>query len=355
MRTGSRQPAVHGLLATLIACIALSAAVRAQSFDLEEVAPGVYAVSPRPGVPAGANAAFIVNHDHVVVVDTHMRPSFARDLLAEIRARVGLPVRYVVNTHWHPDHTQGTQAYTAAFPGDVTILSHAITREEIATLGLRRLEVDRARLPRDIAMLRERLGPLEASTPAGAEVARIRRRIAEQEAFLRELRQTRLVLPHLTFSRVLGLHGSDRRIQLLYFGSGHTGGDTVVYLPAEKVAIVGDLVTGGPPFARDGYPAAWGETLSRIQGLDIDVIVPGHGRVRRGKGVIEDRARFLESALGVIGRGLADGWTVDRIAAAIDLDGYRDTFDPEPPDAPWRGWMRMLVERAIAEDSTGRN
>lgn len=322
-------------------------------FDLEEVAPGVYAVSPRPGIPAGANAAVIVNADEVIVVDTHMRPSFARALRDQIRTLTALPIRYVINTHWHPDHTQGNQAYVGAFPKGVTLLSHAIARQEIATLGVRRLAQDRERLPREIAAWRSQLDRLEAeaATDAGTrqEAARLQRRIAEAAAFLRELELVELVLPNLTFERSLTLHTSSRRIQLLYFGRGHTRGDAVVYLPTDKVLMIGDLVTGGPPFARDGYPGEWVRTLSRIQRLDVEVIVSGHGRVMRGKQVLADRIRFLEDALQVIRAGLDRGHGVDQIAAAIDLDSYRGTFDPEPPEQPWRGWMRMLVERAIAE------
>lgn len=315
-----------------------------QSFDLEEVAAGVYAAIPRPEVAAGANAAVIVNEDDVVVVDTHMRPSFARDLLNQVRAITSHPVRFVVNTHWHPDHTQGNQAYLGAFPSGSVFLSHRATREDVATLGVERLERDRARLPGEIAQL-------EAELPAlsGPAADRTRRLIAEQRAFLEELRSIELVLPAVTFDRSVTLHRPERKIQVLFFGRGHTRGDAVVYLPQERVAIVGDLVTGGPPFARDGYPFEWVETLSQLAQLEIEVIVPGHGRVRRGAQVIQDRIRFLGDALGIVRRGWVEGKSVAQMAAEIDIDSYRHTFDPEPPGRPWREWMHTLVERAVAE------
>ncbi|PYU17216.1 MAG: hypothetical protein DMG29_02145, partial [Acidobacteria bacterium] len=101
----------------------------AQSFDIIRVADGVYAAIGKPGV--FSNGAFIVNKDEVVVVDTHLRPSWARDLIAEIRKVTDKPVRYVVDTHWHPDHVQGNQAYVSAFGPTVEYLAQHNTRDDI--------------------------------------------------------------------------------------------------------------------------------------------------------------------------------------------------------------------------------
>ena len=102
---------------------------RAQSFDIVKVADGVYAAIGKPGV--FSNGAFIVNKEDVVVVDTHLRPSWARDLIADIRKVTDKPVRYVVDTHWHPDHVQGNQAYVSVFGPGVEYLAQHNTREDI--------------------------------------------------------------------------------------------------------------------------------------------------------------------------------------------------------------------------------
>src|ERR1700676_230188 len=96
-------------------------------FDFTQVAPGVYAVIAKNG--ASSNGAFIVNQDDVVVVDTQIRPSWARDVIAEIKKVTNKPVRYVINTHWHRDHVQGNQEYLDAYPG-VTIIQHELARED---------------------------------------------------------------------------------------------------------------------------------------------------------------------------------------------------------------------------------
>src|SRR5713101_8848957 len=100
---------VSRLVLALLLVLAAAPLVQAQSFDIIPVADGVYAAIGRAGV--ASNGAFIVNKDDVVVVDTHYRPSWARDLIAEIKKVTDKPVRYVVDTHWHNDHVQGNQAY----------------------------------------------------------------------------------------------------------------------------------------------------------------------------------------------------------------------------------------------------
>ena len=104
------------------------------AFDIVKVAEGVYAAIGRPNAPMaiGCNAAIIINQDDVLVVDTHLTPSAARALLAEIRKLTDKPVRYVVNTHWHNDHTQGNQAYFSVFLDGVEFISSHATREDIA-------------------------------------------------------------------------------------------------------------------------------------------------------------------------------------------------------------------------------
>jgi cyclase len=294
-----------------ILCIFAAADGRTGELVLNEIANGVFAVLAPAGHPGEANAGFIVMNDAVLVIDTHMVPEAARELVAKIETITPLPVRYVINTHWHPDHTHGNASYVAAFGSDTIFISHTTTRADIATLGSEALARNRVKI---------------------AALAKVE-----------------LVLPNLTFSSALHLHMANRRIQLLFFGRGHTRGDIVVYLPDDELAFVGDLVTGGPPFARDGYPFAWISTLQALQQLDIQTVVAGHGNIWRGNQVLGDRIRFLQHATEVIRDGESSGQGPGEIGAAIDLDAYRDTFEPEPESAPWLSWMHMLVERGLLE------
>src|SRR2546425_9071438 len=195
---------------------------RAQSFDIIRVADGVYAAIGKPGV--FSNGAFIVNKDDVVVVDTHLRPSWARDLIAEIRKVTDKPVRYVVDTHWHPDHIQGNQAYVSAFGPMVEYLAQHNTRDDILGKAIPSVQEQLTKdVPEAIQRLEKALAegkdsrgnPLTAETRAESES-----QLASLQRYLEELKQSQITLPTLTFDRSLILHKPDRAIHIYYFGKG---------------------------------------------------------------------------------------------------------------------------------------
>src|SRR5689334_1317551 len=93
-----------------------------------EIAPGIYSAVGTPSSNAGSNSAVIVNRDDVVVVDSHMTPESGRALLRDIQTLTDKPVRFLVNTHFHYDHTDGNQA----FASPVDIIGHEYTRARLS-------------------------------------------------------------------------------------------------------------------------------------------------------------------------------------------------------------------------------
>ncbi|HEY7514324.1 MAG TPA: MBL fold metallo-hydrolase [Vicinamibacteria bacterium] len=245
-------------------------------FDLKKVADGVYAALARPRTPINCNAAVIVYDEGVLVVDTHSRPSSARALIDQIKAVTEKPVRYAVDTHFHWDHAQGSQAYPVAFPRQVAIVASEATRESLKTEGLVRVKQQIEQAPTQIADRQKRL----AEEKDSAARARLQDEIGQYESYLAELQSMELVLPDLTFDKSLILHRPDRDIVLLFLGRGHTAGDVVAYLPQQKVVATGDLLHGWMPFMGDGYPPEWVATLDQLGKLDFEWIVGGHGDVK---------------------------------------------------------------------------
>jgi cyclase len=245
-------------------------------FDLKKVADGVYAALARPRTPINCNAAVVVYDEGVLVVDTHSRPSSARALIEQIKTVTDKPVRYAVDTHFHWDHAQGAQAYPVAFPRQVAIVASEATRDNLKTEGLVRVKQQLDAAPAQIETRRKQLA--DEKDPAAR--ARLQDEIAQQEAYVAELKTMELVLPDLTFDKSLILHRKDRDIVLLFLGRGHTSGDVVTYLPQQKVVATGDLLHGWMPFMGDGFPPEWVATLDALGKLDFEWIIGGHGEVK---------------------------------------------------------------------------
>jgi cyclase len=186
----------HAILAVVglpLSLLAFAWAARAQSFDIIQVGDGVYAAIGRPGV--FSNGAFMVNKDDVLVVDTHLRPSWARNLIAEIRKITDKPVRYAVDTHWHPDHVQGNQAYLSAFGPRVEYLAQHNTREDMVSKAVPNIQEQLTKeVPEAIERLEKALreGKDSQGKPLTAESrGQVERQLDGQKSYLEELQRSR--------------------------------------------------------------------------------------------------------------------------------------------------------------------
>jgi len=289
-----------------------------QYFNIQKVADGVYAAIAKPGILS--NGAFIVTNDGVIVVDTHLRPSWAKDLIGVIGKITDQPVRYVINTHWHGDHTQGNKAYEAAFPHGTEFISHHNTRDDIIAKAIPSIRQNLDSLPVQIGRMKARLesGKQVNGSPMNDSMKiALKQQIDNQEGYLGELKTLEITIPNLTFDRSLILWKGDRQIQVLYFGEGHTRGDVVIYLPKEKVLITGDLLTGGLPFMRDAVPLAWAGTLDGVAKLDFDQVIPGHGDVQKGKDRLNLVIRYLNDLYPAVKAQLDKGANVEDATKAV--------------------------------------
>src|SRR3954467_5914533 len=97
------------------------------AYRFQQVAPGIYSAIGTGAMNVGSNSAVIVNADDVVIVDSHISPASGRAMLQELRSITDKPVRFLVNTHFHYDHTNGNQA----FPPGVDIIGHEFTRRKL--------------------------------------------------------------------------------------------------------------------------------------------------------------------------------------------------------------------------------
>jgi cyclase len=282
MTLAAARPRLTAFLLFLLLLPATGAAESAPSVvtrnrSATRIAEGVYVIrhADGPDTNPQGNTTVVVGTRGVLVVDSGYLPSSARADIAQIRRWTRLPVRWLVNTHWHPDHIRGNAAYVRAFPG-VAIIAHEKTPELERGFDEPNLARYRAR----VATLRRELatGLGEDGKPLGAKArADATSDLARRAPVVREFEDYRPVYPSVTFTGAMTLDLGGRSVQLRDLGRGHTVGDVIAWLPEEEIVIAGDLVAYPVPYFFAGWPYDEIETLERLDAMDARIIVPGHG------------------------------------------------------------------------------
>ncbi len=274
-----------------------------------EIAPGIFlfATAPYGDVGLDGNSIAILSSDGVLVFDTNGTPDASAAVLAQIRALTDKPVRWIVNSHWHWDHWYGTETYVRAFPG-VHIVTHEKNRQMMdgPAVAFNRPFLDE-QLPGYLAALEKRA----AAAPDLAPL------LAADKAFVEQKRHVTLTPANVTFSDRLAIELGERHVEVLNYGRGVTPGDTFVYLPDEKVLLLGDLIVNPITFALSGYPTEWLRVLERIDRLDADVIVTGHGAPLRDKALLHETMDVFRVLLREGRAAKEKGMTADQARDAV--------------------------------------
>ena len=234
-----------------------------------EIAPGIHLfTTPAYGdVGLDGNSIAVLSSAGVLVFDTNGTPAAAAAVLAEIRTLTDKPVRYIVNSHWHWDHWYGTETYQRAFP-EVRIITHEKNR---AMMMGPAIEFNRPGIETQLPAYLQNLEKRAAADPKLAPT------LEQDRFFLEQKKSVQFAFPNVTFTDRLTIQMGERHIEVLNYGRGVTPGDTLVYLPAEKVLLLGDLIVNPVTFALSGYPTEWLRVLECVEGLDTTTIVTGHG------------------------------------------------------------------------------
>ena len=210
--------------------VALTQQQAPQPLELEKVAEDLYNISG-----SGGNVAFYATSEGVILVDDKF-PQNVEEILAKVKSVTDKPVRYVLNTHYHGDHTGGN----AKLLPTAEIFAHANARRSM----------------------------VEKNQPG---------------------------LQRVTFSDELTVHLGGREVRAKYFGRGHTNGDVVIFFPALKTVHMGDLFVRGAPFIDYSAGASaveWTRTLDEVLKADFDTAIPGHGPVSKKSDLMAFRNTF---------------------------------------------------------------
>jgi glyoxylase-like metal-dependent hydrolase (beta-lactamase superfamily II) len=270
------------LIGAVAAFVALGGTAHAQSaplpFVLKQVGPGVYAAIDGPEHKAGSNAGFVIGDDGVLVVDAFFNTDAAKALVAEIHRLTPKPIRYLVNTHYHLDHTGGDQALRDA---GAIIIAHRNERGWVRTYN--------------VNLFGDRITP------------ELRARIAA------------VPLPDLTTDKELTVWLGSRKV-VVRSVLGHTGGDLTVSVPDAKVLFTGDMLWRKiPPNLIDGSVSEWLATDRDFAAMPEAAQItyePGHGDVAKVKDV-EDFRSYLLDLRRLVAEGRKAGLKDEALAAEV--------------------------------------
>ena len=325
-----------------------------------QIADGIYQFITAPDgyVPDG-NSLVIVNESDVLVFDTFSRPSTSRTVLAEIRKITDKPVRYVVNSHHHPDHWSGNEVYAEAFP-NLEIIATEQSRQYMLTLAkswppvwTNNLRKSQAELDKEIST-----GKQEDGTPLTAE----QRRKDEDDVrllrdWLAELMTLKRTYPALTYTDQLTLRHGGREFRFMSM-VGDASGTTILYLPQEKILATGDAVSYPIPDCNVNLPLSQlDKSLRRLAQFDADVIIPGHGPALRDKDLLNSQAELLEAVISQVGQVEQQGMvTVEEMQKAINLDTFRLKFthDDKELNKEFKRAVDRMIDTASREARDGR-
>ncbi|OGP32612.1 MAG: hypothetical protein A2073_07455 [Deltaproteobacteria bacterium GWC2_42_11] len=254
------------------------------------------------GADGAANSGFVVTNEGVVVIDTQGLKELSILLKNKIKENTDKPVAFVINTHYHGDHTFGNQYFKEA----KEIISHDNTKKNL----------------------------IEKKEPHERQFKKF---FGEKS-----LEGFELTLPTKTFTNTLSMRIGNKSFELVCLGVGHTDGDIIVYLPTERLIFAGDLLyTERLPWVNDGNIKNWKEVLRKIGWFEADTYVPGHGKVA-GKKRLKEFEGYLSDLTEEVKKLKKQGMNAEEVAKNISLSKYKNWIK-------YNEWLVLNAKKAYEE------
>jgi len=323
-----------------------------------EVAPGVFVFTPNNTTDlfVEGNTTVVIGTKAVLVIDA---PSvrLSREHVRWIRSKTTVPIRYLVDTHWHLDHVSGNQVYAQELSG-VEIIATAETRRQIDSEDSTYLTQWQGYTPQVLDQERQKLlrarktmkDPDDGTPITPFDIQHNLDALAYAARERPTWLETHLVDPTVTFDDRMTLDLGDREVQLRQY-VGHTTGDAVIYLPRDSVLITGDLVVAPVPYGINSHFYAWSESLRQLEATyPIKVIVPGHGDVLSSWDYVHAERALVDALLAQVEAAMRAGFKqsnqVDSVKKHVDLSQFERQLAGNDSARQW-GFKHYFVDPGV--------
>jgi cyclase len=318
------------------------------------IADGIYQFTTmRDSYVRMLNTVAIVNDHDVLIFDTGTRPSSARLILERIRQITNKPIRFLVNSHHHPDHWSGNAVYAGASP-DVEIIATARGRQQMdstAPVWAPRFAAELARMRAAFA-LEQTSGLVDGSPVTPEQRRQDSTDVVDYATFADESANDPRMLPNVTFTDTLTFFHGGREFRFMSM-TGDAEGTTVLYLPREKVLMTGDVVSFPIPYVSQ-KPAAQAACLRLLAALHANTIIPGHGPAYHDNSFLELEVQLIESVVNGVAKARASGVTsLDELQRVVTASDVHDALVHGDPDLEQRFRVRVkaLVEYVLMDSA----
>ncbi len=284
------------------------------AFTFNKIQDGIFHAVGTGNLVVMSNATIIEGDRDVLVVDSHVTPGGAWALREELTTITPKPIRFVVNSHYHFDHSHGNQIYGP----EVEIIGHEFARQMIVagkSLDSRAHDFFIGGVPTTIKTLEERL----AKATDDHARATIQGQLDVQRNHLEGSKAVRPTPPTVTLTHTMTLYRGAREIRILHLGRGHTAGDVIIHLPKEGIIATGDLLVENTSYMGDAFFTEWIATIEALKKLDFDTVLPGHGQAFKGKAKLDHWQAYLRDFWAQAQKFHKAGVPWDEAAKQVDL------------------------------------
>jgi len=333
-------------------CIfSLNSASQTKTADLVKITDSIYAFIPPDPLKdyVDGNSVVIITSEGLVVIDTRTDNISAGEQIAEMKKITSLPVKYIINTHWHYDHILGNDSFKKTYP-DALIFAHKNCLKEMEQFVPNALaeEPGASMEIRDQFKKEFESGIKADGTPLTEyEKSRHKQTITDVENYL-NFPYPVYSPPDVIFDSSITIFCGGLEIQVSKWGNGHTIGDAMVWIPSKKILITGDNLVAPVPYSLGNYVNGQIDVLERISELDVDIIIPGHGEVQHDKKYINKVIELFKTAESRVRECYQKNMTMEDCINSVNFDDLRPAFAKDDhSNYAFQNYFAIPVIRAI--------